>query len=442
MARAADRPVALGLRANAGQFTLLVLVNTLVGAMVGLERVVVPLLGQDVFRLSSTGATAGFIVTFGLSKALTNLLAGRLAERFGRRRVLVAGWLAGVPVAPLIIWAPSWTWVLLANAFLGVNQGLAWSMTVNMKVDLVGPRRRGLALGLNEFAGYVAVATAALLSGLIAERFGLRPAPFYLGIGFAALGLGTSVLLVRDTSAHVALESATRQATPSAREPGETGRAPSLARVFALVSLRDRTLSACSQAGLVNNLNDGLAWGIFPLYFAAAGLDVAHIGVIAAAYPWTWGVLQLVTGALSDRLGRKWLIAGGMWLQAAAILTVALVQGFAPWVAAAVVTGAGTAMVYPTLLAAVSDVTPPAQRASALGVYRFWRDAGFAAGALGAGLLADLASTGASIVAVAALTALSGAVVAVRMVETVPRRPRPTRAGTPPRVMRDHASLP
>jgi len=342
----------------------------------------------------------------------------------------------------LIIWAPSWLWVLLANVFLGVNQGLAWSMTVNMKVDLVGPHRRGLALGLNEFAGYVAVAAAALASGLIAERFGLRPAPFYLGIGFAALGVGMSALLVRDTSAHVALEHATRQAAPSARAPSEAGRAPSLARVFALVSLRDRTLSACSQAGLVNNLNDGLAWGIFPLYFAAAGLDVARIGVIAAAYPWTWGVLQLVTGALSDRLGRKWLIAGGMWLQAAAILSVALMQGFTPWVAAAVVMGAGTAMVYPTLLAAVSDVAPPTQRATALGVYRFWRDAGFAAGALGAGLLADVASTGTSIVAVAALTGLSGVVVAARMTETAPRRgPVHAQAAGRRAGMRDRASM-
>jgi MFS family permease len=442
MARTVDRPVTLGLRANAGQFTLLVLVNALVGAMVGLERVVVPLLGQDVFRLSSTGATAGFIVTFGLSKALTNLMAGRLAERYSRRRVLIAGWLAGVPVAPLIIWAPSWTWVLLANAFLGVNQGLAWSMTVNMKVDLVGPRRRGLALGLNEFAGYVAVAAAAFASGLVAERFGLRPAPFYLGLGFAALGLGTSVLLVRDTSAHVALEHALRQTAPSTAPAAGREPAPSLKRAFALVSLRDRTLSACSQAGLVNNLNDGLAWGIFPLYFAAAGLDVGRIGVIAAAYPWTWGLLQLVTGALSDRIGRKWLIAGGMWLQAAAILAVALIDGFWPWVAAAVAMGAGTAMVYPTLLAAVSDVAPPTQRATALGVYRFWRDAGFAAGALGAGLLADAAGTRTSIVAVAALTGLSGVVVVVRMTETAPPGHRHPHAHTSVAGMRDHASMP
>lgn len=437
-----SRPVVLGLRANAGQFTLLVLVNALVGGMVGLERVVVPLLGQDVFHLSSTAATAGFIVTFGLSKALTNLLAGRWAERYGRRRVLIAGWLAGVPVAPLIIWAPSWTWVLLANAFLGVNQGLAWSMTVNMKVDLVGPRRRGLALGLNEFAGYVAVATAALVSGLVAERFGLRPAPFYLGLGFAALGLGTSVLLVHDTSAHVALEHALRQTAPSTPAGAGAEPVPSLTRTFALVSLRDRTLSACSQAGLVNNLNDGLAWGIFPLYFAAAGLDVAHIGVIAAAYPWTWGMLQLVTGALSDRLGRKWLIAVGMWVQAVAILAVALVQDFGAWFAAAVAMGAGTAMVYPTLLAAVSDVAPPTHRATALGVYRFWRDAGFAAGALGAGLIADLAGTSRSIAAVAALTALSGLVVAVRVAETAPPRRRPQAADISAPIMRDHASMP
>ena len=340
--------------------------------------------------------------------------------------MLIAGWLAGVPVPLLLIWAPAWGWVLLANVFLGVNQGLAWSMTVTMKIDLVGPRRRGLALGLNEFAGYVAVAVAALSSGLIAERFGLRPEPFYLGIGFAALGLGLSVLFVRDTAAHLALEQ--RESGVGSRESDRYPSPPDsrlptpdslpLRRALPLVSLRDRTLSACSQAGLVNNLNDGLAWGIFPLYFAAAGLDLRRIGVVAAAYPVTWGLLQLVTGALSDRWGRKWLIAGGMWVQALAILGIGVSDGFRPWLAGALAMGAGTAMVYPTLLAAVSDAARPAWRATALGVYRFWRDAGFAAGALGAGLLADAFGFTTSIVAVAALTALSGVVVATRMRET------------------------
>lgn len=291
-------PVRLGLRANARQFWLLVLVNAFVGGMVGLERVVVPLLGERTFGLSSAGAAASFIITFGLTKAVMNLLAGRLAERFGRRRVLIAGWLAGIPVPLLIIWAPSWGWVLLANAFLGVNQGLAWSMTVNMKIDLAGPRRRGLALGLNEFAGYVAVALAAFASGVIAERAGLRPEPFYLGIAFVALGLALSLLAVRDTGTHVAHEQTTRQ-------PGGDDTPLSLSRAFVLVSARNRTLAACSQAGLVNNLNDGLAWGIFPLYFAAAGLSLDRIATIAAAYPLSWGLLQLVTGALSDRWGRK-----------------------------------------------------------------------------------------------------------------------------------------
>jgi MFS family permease len=408
-ARAAGAP-RLGLRANWRQFSLLVLVNAFVGGMVGLERVVVPLLGRDVFGLSSVGAATGFIVTFGVTKALLNLFAGRLAERVGRRRVLIAGWLAGVPVPLLMIWAPAWGWVLLANVFLGVNQGLAWSMTVNMKIDLVGPQRRGLALGLNEFAGYAAVAVAAFASGLIAQRYGLRPAPFYLGIGFVSIGLALTLLAVRDTSAHVAHEQADHRA--------HAGDAPwSLARALLLVSLRDRSLSACSQAGLVNNLNDGLAWGIFPLYFAAAGLDLGRIAVVAAAYPWTWGLLQLLTGALSDRWGRKWLIAAGMGTQAAAILAIALGDGFGVWLAGAVVMGAGTAMVYPTLLAAVGDLVWPARRATALGVYRFWRDAGFAVGALGAGVLADAAGFGVGIVAVAALTGLSGLVVAVRMVE-------------------------
>ena len=426
MPHAIAPPVRLGLRVNAAQFWLLVLVNAFVGGMVGLERVVVPLLGQDVFGLSSAGAAAGFIVTFGLTKAAMNLLAGWLAERHGRRRVLIAGWLAGVPVPLLLIWAPAWGWVLLANVFLGVNQGLAWSMTVTMKIDLVGPRRRGLALGLNEFAGYVAVAVAALSSGLVAERFGLRPEPFYLGIGFAALGLGLSVLFVRDTAAHLALEQ--RESGVWSREPDRYSSPPDsrlptpdslpLRRALPLVSLRDRTLSACSQAGLVNNLNDGLAWGIFPLYFAAAGLDLRRIGVVAAAYPVTWGLLQLVTGALSDRWGRKWLIVGGMWVQALAILGIGVGDGFRPWLAGALAMGAGTAMVYPTLLAAVSDAARPAWRATALGVYRFWRDAGFAAGALGAGLLTDAFGFTASIVTVAALTALSGVIVAVRMRET------------------------
>jgi MFS family permease len=406
--------ITLGLRANWRQFWLLVLINAFVGGMVGLERVVAPLLGQEVFGLSSAGAAASFIVTFGLTKAAMNLFAGRLSERYGRRRVLIAGWLAGVPVPLLIIWAPRWEWVLLANVFLGVNQGLAWSMTVvmmtvNMKIDLAGPRRRGLALGLNEFAGYLAVAIAAFASGLIAERYGLRPEPFYLGIAFAVLGLALSALLVRDTSAHGAHEQAAR--TTAAAPLG-------LRHAFPLVSLRDRTLSACSQAGLVNNLNDGLAWGIFPLYFAAQGLDLRRIAVVAAVYPWTWGVLQLVTGTLSDRWGRKWLIAGGMWVQAAASALIARTDSMAAWVTGAAVMGAGTAMVYPTLLAAVGDVAPPAWRATALGVYRFWRDIGFAVGALGAGLLADAAGFEVSILAVAVLTAFSGLVVALRMEET------------------------
>jgi MFS family permease len=411
--------VALGLRANWRQFWLLVLVNAFVGAMVGLERTVLPLLAQVEFGLASKSAVLSFIATFGVVKALTNFFAGRLCDSYGRRRVLLAGWLVGLPVPFLVIWAPSWSWIVFANVLLGLNQGLAWSTTVIMKMDLVGPKQRGLAMGLNEFAGYLAVALAALGTGYLAQAYGLRPEPFYLGIACAAAGLALSLLFVRETRHHVALE-----ATDFPSLPDVAGHRAELStrEILARASWRDPALSSASQAGMVNNLNDGLAWGLFPLFFAAAGLDVAQIGILSFTYPAVWGLLQLWTGALSDRWGRKRLIAGGMLVQSGALAAIALVRGFWPWVGAAALLGAGTAMVYPTLLAAVGDVAHPHWRASAVGVYRLWRDGGYAVGALLAGALADLFGMGWSIGAVALLTFASGLLVVVRMPETLRSR--------------------
>jgi MFS family permease len=409
----------LGLGANLGQFTLLVAINALVGGMVGQERTVLPLLATEVFGLQALSSALTFIVAFGLTKAVTNFAAGALSDRYGRKPVLVAGWLIGLPVPLLLILAPAWEWVVFANVLLGINQGLTWSTTVIMKIDLVGPSRRGLAMGLNEAAGYGAVALTAFATGLIAERWGLRPAPFLLGLAYAGLGLGLSAIFVRDTLGHARHEAAAL----AGREHLHGGF--STRRVFALTSLREPALSAASQAGLVNNLNDGLAWGLLPIYYATAGLGVAEIGTLAALYPAVWGLGQLVTGALSDRMGRKGLIVGGMLLQAAALALVASVRGFAPWAAAAALLGAGTAMVYPTLLAVVGDVAHPAWRASAVGVYRLWRDAGFAVGALLAGAIADRLGMAAAIWAIAALTGASGLLVLVRMYETNPSR-RPT----------------
>jgi MFS family permease len=417
----------LGLRANLGQFSLLVGVNALVGGMVGQERTVLPLLAEQVFGLRAVTAALTFILAFGAVKAVTNLAAGALSDRYGRKPVLVAGWLAGLPVPLLLIWAPSWGWVVAANVLLGVNQGLCWSTTVIMKIDLAGPERRGLAMGLNEAAGYGAVALTAYLTGLIAARAGLRPEPFYLGLAYAGLGLGLSAMVVRETRGHAQLEAGlTANATTApAQPPAADDQALSTREVFVHTTLRERALSACSQAGLINNLNDGLAWGLLPLLFARGGLSVARVGVLAALYPAVWGLGQLATGPLSDRLGRKPLIVGGMLLQAAALAGTALAGSFPPWAASAILLGVGTAMVYPTLLAAISDVAHPTWRASAIGVYRLWRDAGFAVGALLAGVVADLAGLRAAVWTVAALTATSGLVVAVRMYEThpAPRQP-------------------
>jgi MFS family permease len=404
----------LGLKENIAQFSLLVGVNALVGGMVGQERAVLPLLAEREFGLTGLTAALTFIVAFGLVKAAANFAAGTLCDRFGRKPVLLAGWIAGLPVPLLLIWAPSWSWIVVANALLGVNQGLSWSATVIMKIDLVGPRRRGLAMGFNEAAGYLAVAVTALLTGYIAERAGLRPEPFFLGLAYAGLGLGLSLLFVRETRDFAQLESA------SWRVPAD-GASPDLSmrEVFTLTSFREPALSSCSQAGLVNNLNDGLAWGVFPIYFASQGLGVGQIGLLTAIYPAVWGFGQLLTGGLSDRIGRKWLIACGMGVQAMAIGAIALAGTMGMWAMACALLGAGTAMVYPTLLAAIGDVAHPQWRASAVGVYRTWRDGGFAVGALVAGIIADAVSIEAAIWAVAGLTALSAFVVAVRMYETL-----------------------
>ncbi|MET9342917.1 MULTISPECIES: MFS transporter [unclassified Nonomuraea] len=400
----------LGLRANLAQFVLLVAVNALVGGMLGQERTVLPLLAEQAFAVQAYTAILTYIVAFGTTKAASNFFAGTLSDRFGRKPVLVAGWLIGLPVPLLLIWAPAWEWVVAANVLLGVNQGLTWSTTVIMKIDLVGPRRRGLAMGLNEAAGYVAVALTALVTGYLAERYGLRPAPFLLGLAYAALGLGLSALLVKETHGHARLEASHAH-----------GHEMRTWQIFLTTSFKDPSLSAASQAGLVNNLNDGLAWGLFPLLFAAGGLGLSQIGVLTAVLPAVWGAGQMLTGALSDRVGRKHLITAGMLVQALALGIVASVNDFTGWLLAVALIGAGTAMVYPTLLAAVGDVAHPSWRARSVGVYRLWRDGGFAVGALLAGVLADLYGVRAAVWVIAAITAASGVVVAVRMRETLPR---------------------
>jgi MFS family permease len=420
-------PLQLGLRANWQQFVLLVVINAFVGGMVGIERTILPLLAEQDFGLASKTAILSFLVSFGIIKALANLFAGRMGDRYGRKRILVAGWLIGLLVPFLVIFAPNWGWVVFANVLLGINQGLCWSTTVIMKIDLVGPRQRGLAMGFNEAAGYLAVSGAALAAGYLATAYALRPQPFFLGVAFALCGLVLSLFFVRESHAYAALEAAQTQ---TAQAGGEPAQAPSFGEVFMLTSWKDRTLFAISQAGLVNNLNDGLSWGLFPLYFAAAGLDTEHIGWLVAAYPAVWGVGQLATGALSDRWGRKGMIATGMWVQAGGLFVILLLQTFWLWLVGAILLGIGTALVYPTLLAAVSDVAHPAWRASAVGVYRLWRDSGYAIGALLAGIIADLLGVPWAIGVVGALTFLSGVVVAIVMRETLPGHHRHTDTST------------
>ena len=411
--------VRLGLPENLAQFSLLVVVNAFVGAMVGLERSILPAIAEQEFHVVARAAILSFIVVFGVTKALTNYGAGRLADRFGRKHVLVGGWLIAIPVPFMLMWGPGWSWVLAANVLLGMSQGLTWSTTVIMKIDLVGPKRRGLAMGLNEFSGYIAVAASAFATGWIAAHYGLRPQPFYLGIAYVTAGLLLSALLVRETK-HYALHEANLRPADAAKG------SLSQRTVFWRTTLTDRNLSSVSQAGLVNNLNDGMAWGIFPLYFAAAGMTLEQIGALAGLYPVVWGIMQLFTGAWSDHVGRKGLIVSGMWMQAAGIAVTTASSAFAMFALGAVLLGAGTAMVYPTLLAAIGDVAHPAWRASAVGVYRLWRDLGYAIGALLAGIVADALGLAASMGLVAAITFGSGVIVALRMSETLAARQRAT----------------
>ena len=396
--------VALGLRANWRQFTLLVVVNGFVGAMVGLERAVLPAIAATEFHITSTTLVLSFIAAFGLAKAATNLAAGWLADRGHRRTTLLAGWLVGLPVPLLILWAPSWWWIVAANLLLGINQGLAWSATVIMKIDLVGPRRRGLAMGLNEFAGYVALGLAGFAAGFAAARYGMRPGTAYLGLAIVSFGLALS-WFTRETTAHADHESAGSGAAQR----------PSLRQVVGSSLWSDAGLFSVSQAGLVSNLNDGLAWGVFPLLFLQSGLTLTETGMLAAVYPVVWGVCQLATGAMSDRLGRKGPIVAGMLLQGIALISMTIANGYAEWATALVALGVGTALVYPTLLAAVGDLAHPSWRGAAVGVYRMWRDLGYALGALVAGVLADAFGTMLAIAAVGVLTGLSGVVVAVRL---------------------------
>ena len=443
-----ERGIQLGLQANWRQFTLLVIVNAFVGAMVGLERTVVPLIAEADFGLVSRSIVLSFLVTFGVVKALANLFAGRMSDRLGRKKILVAGWLAGLPVPFLIILAPSWSWVVFANVLLGINQGLCWSTTVIMKIDLVGPKQRGLAMGLNEFAGYLAVSFSALLTGYLAATYGLRPAPFYPGIAFAVLGLFFSIFFVKETRGHARQEagnspehasmphaSMPHASIPHASMPATGARSlqpstiptqgqnnPSFAQILLLTSWKDRALFAASQAGMVNNLNDGMVWGLVPLFLVGAGLPLEQVGLVAAVYPGVWGVSQLLTGALSDRWGRKGMIATGMWVQAIGIGLFVFGKSFLPWLGASALLGIGTALVYPTLLAAVSDVAHPDWRASAVGVYRLWRDGGYAVGALVSGVLADAMGIPFAMTFIAALTFISGIIVAIVMYETLPAR--------------------
>jgi MFS family permease len=422
--------ITLGLRANWRQFALLAIINAFVGSMVGMERSTLPLIAKEEYGLASQAVILSFLVSFGVVKALSNLLAGSLSDRLGRKRILVAGWVAGLLVPFLIILAPNWGWVVFANVLLGINQGLCWSATVIMKIDLVGPRQRGLAMGLNEFAGYIAVSLSALLTGYLAATYGLHPVPFYPGIGFAVLGLLLSAFFVIDTRDYAHHEAQVYPLASNNRSsPVQTN--PSFAQILLLTSWKDRTLFAVSQAGLVNNLNDALVWGLVPIFLTDKGVPLGQISLIAALYPGVWGIGQLLTGFLSDRWGRKGMISVGMWIQAIGIGLFVVGKGFIAWVGGAVLLGIGTALVYPTLLATVSDVAHPQWRASSVGVYRLWRDAGYAFGGLLSGILADAIGIPFAMLVIAALTFLSGIIVSAVMYETLPASDSAVRSGKP-----------
>lgn len=415
--------IQLGLRPNLAQFSLLATITFGVGLVVGAERVVVPVLAKQDFGIASFLATLAFIISFGFVKAALNLIAGRLADHFGRKPLLILGWIIALPVPFMIIFAPSWGWIVAANILLGMNQGLAWTMTVTSKIDLVGPKQRGLAMGINEFSGYAGVSLGGFVGGYLGGIFGLRVAPFLFVLAVILVALLASLLLVRETHQFTLLETQqAAQGQPPNTQAKSAQPRPGLAAIFALTTWGDRALAACSQAGLIEKFTDTLAWGLFPLYFAERGLTPAAIGAVVAAYTGTWAVLQIYTGYLTDRVGRKWPIAGGMWLAACGIALVALTTTLLGWIAGAVLMGIGMALLYPTLLAAVSDVAAPRWRATSLGVYRLWRDSGYAFGALAIGAIADAFGLLAGFWFAAAIMAVSGFVVAIFMYETLPSR--------------------
>ena len=414
--------ITLGLKENWQQFTLLVVINAFVGAMIGLERTILPLIAEAEFGLVSKTVVLSFLISFGLVKALANLFAGRLGDKYGRKPILILGWLIGLPVPLILMFAPSWGWVIFANMLLGINQGFCWSTTVIMKIDLVGPKQRGLAMGLNEFAGYLAVSLSALATGYLAATYGFRPIPFVPGLVFAGLGLLLSLFFVRETREYARLEAQLATNSLSSQNSKNDSADLSFKQVFWRTSWQDKSLFATSQAGMINNLNDGMVWGLVPLFLVGFNVPLKQVALVAAAYPAVWGLGQLFTGALSDRWGRKWLIVGGMWLQAVGIGLLVVGRTLPVWLLAAALLGLGTAMVYPTLLAAVSDVSHPSWRGTAVGVYRLWRDMGFALGGILAGLLADFFNLSAAIAAIGALTFVSGAIVAIVMRETLPTR--------------------
>jgi MFS family permease len=440
------RPISLGLRQNINQFSVLILVNAFVGAMIGLEQTVIPLIGKEEFGIESNALIVSFIASFGAVKAVLNLFAGSMSDRWGRKRMLVLGWLFGLPVPFILLFAPDWNWIIFANVLLGINQGLAWSMTVNMKIDLVGRKRRGLALGLNEFAGYVSVALVGFVTGYLAATFGLKPYPFYLGIAFALLGLLISFFVVKDTRKFTLLEieeqeqeeekdhekktnqdATTTKTTALKTKPNLSSSStndnnvvnPSFLQVFSTTSWKNRSLLSVSQAGLVNNLVFGVTWGLFTIYLASMEFSVSDIAFLKALHPGIWGALQLVTGTLSDKVGRKILIYPGMIIQGVGIWIVILSESsFIGIIIGMSFLGVGTALVYPTLLAAISDIAHPKWRATSLGVYRFWRDLGFVFGAIGIGFIADLSSSSIAIQLVAWIAIASGVFVHFMMKET------------------------
>lgn len=396
--------VELGLRQNASQFFLLILINAFVGGMVGLERTILPRLAEEAFAVKATTALLSFIVVFGISKAIANYLMGSLANRFGRKKLLLFGWLIGLPVPFLLLYAPNWGWVVFANLLLGINQGFAWSSTVIMKIDLVGERDRGLAMGLNEFAGYISVALFAFLTGYLASTYGVRPYPFYLGIGLAVGGFLLSLLFVQDTHQHVSSEAVNSSIKR-------------LENIFTETSWRNAKLGSVTQAGLVNNLNDGMMWGLLPILLANKGFSLKEIGIIAGTYPAVWGVGQIFTGKLSDHYSKRWLLTIGMLLQGLVLLLFVWASTFSQYIILAALLGGGTALVYPTFLAAIADYTHPLDRAKSLGIFRFWRDMGYAVGAILTGLIADLFGIDWPVVLIGLLTLLSGAIIYIRMIE-------------------------